>query len=181
MKILFVVDMQKDFIDGSLGTNEAVAIVPAVKAKIEEYRKNGDLVIFTADTHNETYLDTPEGQKLPIKHCIKGTDGWRIHPTLVKDNDFVLCKSNFGMSDVGEMLTDILRDSGNIDAELDCIEMVGLCTDICVISNALILKSTFSYPPIKVDAKCCAGTTPDKHRYALEVMKSCQIDVVNDD
>lgn len=181
MKILFVIDMQKDFIDGSLGTDEAVAIIPAVESKIEEYRKNGDLIIFTADTHGEDYLNTAEGHKLPIKHCIKGTDGWKIHPTLICDDDYVLCKNNFGVSDVGDMLMNIMQECNSVNNELDYIEVVGLCTDICVISNALILKSTFNYPPIRVDAKCCAGTTPDKHRYALEIMKSCQIDVVNDD
>ncbi len=165
MKTLIVIDMQNDFIDGSLGTKEAVAIVKNVKNKILKYRENGDEIIFTRDTHDEKYLDTPEGKKLPVKHCIKGTDGWQIKDGLMVDGAKIIDKPSFGYTGWGEM-------------SFSQIELVGLCTDICVVSNALILKALFPEIEISVDSSCCAGVTPETHTSALETMKMCQIDIL---
>ena len=168
MKTLIVVDMQKDFIDGALGTKEAVAIVSNVAKKIQEYRESGAQIIFTRDTHQENYLETQEGKKLPVRHCIEGTEGWEISKELeVKPEDVVINKITFGH----------VWDKNIIKGEE--IELVGLCTDICVISNALRLKAILPETPIKVDAKCCAGVTPQSHRNALEAMNMCQIEVIN--
>ena len=164
-KTLIVIDMQNDFIDMALGTPEAVAIVPFVKAKIEEYVKNGDEVIFTRDTHNEDYLSTPEGKKLPVPHCIKGTKGWEIYDGLYVDGCKIIDKPNFGWPHW-------------CNEKLETVEIVGLCTDICVVSNALIIKATFPDIDIKVDKKCCAGVTVDSHNAALTTMQMCQIDVI---
>ncbi|MBE7013498.1 MAG: cysteine hydrolase [Ruminococcaceae bacterium] len=163
-KTLIVVDMQNDFIDGALGTGEAVAIVDNVKAKIENYRKSGDEIIFTRDTHGENYLETSEGKKLPVEHCIKGAYGWEIAEGLCEEGDTIIDKPSFGWTGWG-------------DYNFDEIEIVGLCTDICVVSNALILKATFPDVPITVDARCCAGVNPATHKAALETMKMCQINV----
>lgn len=168
--VLVVIDMQNDFIDGVLGTEEAVKIVPNVKKKIEEYEKNGDSIIFTQDTHFDFYLVTQEGRKLPIPHCIQGTDGWQIADDLNKNNHIAVKKHSFGYKYWLDFNLDIASE----------IEIIGVCTDICVISNALILKASFHQIPIKVDASCCAGTTPELHKAALEVMKSCQIDIIGD-
>ena len=170
MKLLIVVDMQKDFIDGSLGTQEAVGIVENVKDKIAEYKKNGDRVIYTRDTHQENYLETSEGKKLPVVHCIEGTDGWQI-PDEIDDKECMhIDKPNFGWT-----------GWNNIDMkDIDEIELVGLCTDICVVSNALILKATYPELKFTVDAGCCAGVTPESHKAALMTMKMCQIDVIGE-
>ena len=164
-KTLIVVDMQNDFIDMALGTNEAVSIVPGVKAKIQEYANRGDEIIFTRDTHFENYLDTPEGKKLPVPHCIKGTKGWEIADGLYVDGCKIIDKPNFGWPNWK-------------DETLDEVEMVGLCTDICVVSNAMIIKATFPDAKISVDSKCCAGVTPESHDAALITMKMCQIAVI---
>ena len=164
-KTLIVIDMQNDFIDMALGTPEAVAIVPFVKAKIEEYVKNGDEVIFTRDTHNEDYLSTPEGKKLPVPHCIKGTKGWEIYDGLYVDGCKIIDKPNFGWPHW-------------CNEKLETVEIVGLCTDICVVSNALIIKAAFPDIDIKVDKNCCAGVTVDSHNAALTTMQMCQIDVI---
>ncbi len=164
MKTLIVIDMQNDFIDGSLGTKEAQAIVKNVRKKIEQYRKNGDEVIFTRDTHGENYLDTPEGRKLPVKHCIEGTHGWQIADGLLFDGAVCIDKPSFGYTRWSER-------------SFESIELVGLCTDICVVSNALILKAQFPNADICVDSRCCAGVTPETHRAALDTMKMCQIDI----
>lgn len=168
-KILIVVDMQNDFIDGTLGTPEAQAIVPNVKKKIREYKSRGDRVIFTKDTHSENYLKTNEGKHLPVEHCIKGTAGWDIADGLGNPGDECIEKTTFGYRDW------IYRISG--DAEL---EIVGLCTDICVVSNALILKAIYPEINITVDANCCAGVTPESHQAALTTMKMCQINVIGE-
>ena len=165
MKTLIVVDMQNDFIDGSLGTKEAVSIVSDVKAKIQEYRKNGDEVIFTRDTHHENYLDTNEGKYLPVVHCIENTKGWEIKDGLFFEGAEVIDKPSFGYM-------------GWMDHKFEEIEIIGLCTDICVVSNALILKAMFPEIKISVDPKCCAGVTPESHSAALETMKMCQIEIV---
>lgn len=171
MRTLIVVDMQNDFITGRLGTPEAVAIVPKVKAKIEEYRALDWPVVFTQDTHFENYLDTTEGKKLPVKHCVMGTRGWQIvHGLSIDENDRFIEKYTFGFSDWDKL--PIWKGD---------FEIVGVCTDICVISNALILKALAKeMAEITVDASCCAGTTPENHKAALQVMKACQIDVVNE-
>lgn len=171
MKTLIVVDMQNDFIDGALGTPEAQAIVPKVKKKIEECRKRGDRIIYTADTHTNNYLDTLEGKYLPVKHCIINTRGWEIHRDVTPtSDDFMTHKFTFGKMELGKI----------IDDYSESIELIGLCTDICVISNAMILKATFPEIPIIVDASCCAGVTPESHKNALEAMKMCQIEIVGE-
>jgi nicotinamidase-related amidase len=161
--------MQKDFIDGSLGTKEAQEIVPAVAKKIEEYQAAGDEVVFTFDTHQENYLNTQEGQKLPVVHCIKGTPGWELDQALQGYEGRHFEKPTFGSKELGEWAAE-----GGFDA----IELVGLCTDICVISNALLLKAYLTETPVKVDSACCAGVTPASHENALAAMKMCQIEVL---
>ena len=195
MKFLIVVDMQKDFIDGSLGTPEAQAIVENVKRKIQQYKDNGDGIIYTMDTHDTDYLTTMEGKALPVEHCIKGTDGWKIDESLGVNyqEDYIVEKPTFGLITMGDLfgqaysdyvvnhLPDDYKDGDEVDyPNIDYFEFIGLCTDICVISNAIIAKNTFNVP-IVVDASCCAGVTPEKHKAALEVMKSCQIEVINED
>lgn len=166
---LIVVDMQNDFIDGTLGTKEAQMIVPNVAKKIKEYKKAGKQVIFTRDTHPENYLETYEGKHLPVIHCVKNTPGWQISDTLDFDieNDILIDKPTFGWLNWNHF-------------ELGSVEICGLCTDICVVSNALIIRATYPKIDITVDASCCAGVTPDKHKAAIEVMKSCQIEVIGE-
>ncbi len=169
MKALIVVDMQNDFIDGALGTKEAVAIVGKVKEKIAEYRKNGDTVIFTRDTHSENYMNTQEGKNLPVPHCIKGTKGWEISSELEVGDSLIIDKPTFGSKELAEHL------AGTDD--LDEVELIGLCTDICVISNAMLIKAFMTETKVSVDSLCCAGVTPESHSNALESMKMCQIEV----
>lgn len=172
MKILIVVDMQNDFVTGVLGTKEAQSIVPNVVNKVEQYRKD-QMIIYTRDSHFDKYYEnSQEGKYLPIKHCIYGTNGHELIPELLKKeprHGFVIDKDKFGYINWAEDL---------VQYNITQIELCGVCTDICVVSNALILKATFPEVPIIVDAKCCAGATPEKHKAALEVMKSCQIDVI---
>lgn len=171
--ILIVVDMQNDFIDGALGTDEAVAIVPKVADKIRNFSGR---IIFTRDTHGEDYMDTQEGKNLPVPHCIKGTEGWQISPMLQE-----LCKEDpidkvtFG----SESLASILKKA-NEENSIGSITLIGLCTDICVISNALLIKAFLPEVPMVVDASCCAGVTPESHRNALAAMKTCQIKIENE-
>ena len=171
-KVLVVVDMQKDFVDGALGTSEAVAIVDNVVEKIVNF--DGD-VIATYDTHYDNYMDTQEGKKLPVPHCIKGTEGWeldkKVQAALDKKGYRAVCKPTFGSVDLVEII-------GNYNINDIEVELIGLCTDICVVSNALLLKANYPEMTIKVDAKCCAGVTPDKHNAALETMASCQIEII---
>lgn len=167
MKVLCVIDMQNDFIDGALGTKEAEAIVENVKSKIELYRQNGDTVIFTRDTHTEEYMNTQEGKKLPVPHCIKGSKGWEITEKLDTASDKIIDKPTFGSFE----LTDYVASFSDIEE----IELIGLCTDICVISNAMLLKAKLTETQISVDSSCCAGVTPESHLNALESMKMCQI------
>ncbi|MDD7403972.1 MAG: isochorismatase family cysteine hydrolase [Butyribacter sp.] len=167
-KILLVIDMQNDFVDGALGTKEAQAMVPALLHKIEEEVAKGTELIFTQDTHGENYMDTQEGRKLPVSHCIRGTSGWKIIPALQPYAKTVIEKPTFG----SVQLPSYVKDA-------DVIEIVGLCTDICVISNALLLKAHYPEKTIMVDAACCAGVTPESHQNALEAMKMCQIDIEN--
>jgi len=164
-RTLIVVDMQNDFISMALGTAEAVAILPRVREKIRQYAERGDEIIFTRDTHGEDYLDTPEGKKLPVKHCIRGSAGWQIADGLYIDGCRVIDKPNFGWT-------------GWADLKIEQVELVGLCTDICVVSNALIIKATFPDARVSVDASCCAGVTPESHDAAITTMKMCQIEVL---
>lgn len=170
MKVLCVIDMQKDFIDGALGTPKAVAIVDKVADKIDSYIKSGGKVIFTRDTHCENYMETAEGKKLPVPHCIKGTPGWQISDRLTVGESTVIDKPTFGSVELSEYISSL----DNVQA----IEFVGLCTDICVISNVLLLKAKLPEVPISVDSQCCAGVTPESHRNALEAMKMCQIEIL---
>ena len=168
-KILIVVDVQKDFVDGALGTKEAVDIIPRVKAKIAEYKHNGDQIIFTRDTHTPDYLDTSEGKHLPVVHCVKDTEGWEIYSGLDTENAKIIDKPSFGYLDWAKHIENCE------DLEL---ELIGLCTDICVISNALILKALFPEAEINVDSSACAGVTPETHNAALKSMQMCQINIL---
>lgn len=173
-KILVVVDMQNDFVDGSLGTKEAVAIVPKVAKKIREF--DGDEIFVTYDTHHENYLSTLEGEKLPLVHCIEGSHGHELNPEVKSAlagrhyNDIL--KAGFGSFSITRGLKD--RYPGE---EME-FELVGLCTDVCVVSNALIIRAGYPNARIAVDASCCAGITPETHQAALTTMKCCQIDII---
>ena len=166
-RVLIVVDMQNDFVSGALGTIEAQNIVQAVKEKICEYKSRGDRVIFTRDTHHADYLMTSEGKHLPVEHCVEGTSGWNIVDGLDVSDSEVINKGTFGY----------LGWEDEIDNGAE-IEIVGLCTDICVVSNAIILKAMFPEATIKVDSAACAGVNPETHEAALTTMKMCQIEVV---
>lgn len=180
-KILVVVDMQNDFIDGPLGTPEARAIVDNVCAKIREGEWDG--IFHTKDTHHDyNYLDTQEGKNLPIPHCIYRKNGWYYTEKVMEallSKSFMVEKSTFGATLLVDKLHELIYD-GKLTADIE-LTLVGVCTDICVISNALLLKAHFPEMKIVVDASCCAGSTPEKHYMALEVMKSCQVDVVNNE
>ena len=169
MKYLIVVDMQNDFIDGALGTKEAIAIVPDVKKFIESFKGE---IIFTRDTHTEDYLNTQEGKKLPVTHCVKNTCGWEICPEL---KEFAQGKKIFDKPTFGSVaLADYIISKN--DAEE--ITLLGLCTDICVISNAILLKAKMPEISIKVAKNCCAGVSVDSHNRALEAMKMCHIEII---
>lgn len=168
--VLIVIDMQNDFIDGAIGSCEAQAIVDNVAKKINEYKVRGDEIIFTKDTHFEDYLSTNEGKNLPIEHCIKGTKGWEISNKLDTANCKIIEKPTFGYTEWQKHLSK--------EDDL-AIEFVGLCTDVCVVSNAIIIKAQFPNAHLKVDASCCAGITPQTHASALATMQSCQIEIIN--
>ena len=174
-KVLVVVDMQKDFVDGALGSKEAVAIVDNVAAKIETFE--GDIIV-TYDTHAENYMDTQEGKRLPVPHCIKGSDGWKLDKkvqiALDKKTYAVIEKPTFGSTDLPEYI------KANYNPDEIEIELCGLCTDICVVSNAILMKANFLETRVSVDATCCAGVTPDSHNAALTTMKMCQVDVIGE-
>lgn len=172
-KYLIVVDMQKDFIDGSLGTAEACGIVDDAAAYIREFDGR---IFATLDTHYPDYLNTAEGSKLPVEHCIKGTDGWtlneKIREALEAKGYTPVIKNTFGSVDLPKLIRD------DAQGEKFSIELIGLCTDICVVSNALLLKANFPEVPISVKESCCAGVTPQAHQSAINTMKSCQIDII---
>ncbi len=172
--LLIVVDMQKDFVDGALGSAEAVAIVDDSVKKIRDF--GGDIIV-TYDTHFENYMQTQEGMHLPVPHCIKGTDGWELDANIqaaLNGRDYLAIeKPTFGSTALAEYI------SANYDPQTLRIQLIGLCTDICVVSNALLLKASFPETEISVDASCCAGVTVDSHNAALLTMKMCQINVVN--
>lgn len=170
MKVLVVIDMQNDFIDGALGTPEACAIVPAVVDKIRNF---DGLVLATRDTHGADYLSTQEGRNLPVEHCIKGTKGWELNPeisALIKEAP--IDKPTFGSCELGMRIKE-LAEHENIEN----ITLIGVCTDICVISNAMIIKAFLPEVPVTVVKECCAGVTPESHLRALEAMRSCQIEI----
>ena len=172
MKILVVVDMQNDFIDGALGTKEAKAIVPNVIEKIKGF---DGIVLATRDTHKKNYLETQEGRLLPVEHCIEGTFGHEIRDEIdALLTDEPIDKPTFGSVALGEKLAAMNREN-----KIESVTFVGLCTDICVISNALLAKAFLPEAPIFVDAKCCAGVTPESHERALSAMKACQIGILN--
>ena len=173
-KLLVVVDMQKDFIDGALGSAEAVKIVENCARKIEEAKSAGDIVIFTRDTHGDDYMQTEEGANLPVPHCIKDSAGWMICSELesLAEGCKVFDKVTFGSTSLGEEAKKLLEEG-----KLTTIELIGLCTDICVISNAFLLKAFCPNVPIHVDATCCAGVSPESHDISLKAMETCQIHV----
>lgn len=184
MKVLIVVDVQNDFIDGALGSEAAQAIIPNVREKIQKYRESGNYVIFTKDTHDTNYMRSAKGKYLPIPHCIFNTEGWEIEKTLRATDisskyEIVIDKNTFGETELPSIITQLIPE----EEELEEVEFIGLDTDICVISNALICQAYFRkyYPnkfiKITADAACCAGSSPAAHEAALTVMKSCQIEV----
>ncbi len=186
MKVIVIVDMQNDFIDGVLGSPEAKAVVPTMIERLKEYENELPLVIFTKDTHETNYLETQEGKNLPYEHCIRGTDGWCINKeiaSVVDHGNFMkltehngrIEKPTFGSTWLAYKIQDILNTNA-----LEEVVLMGVCTDICVISNALLIKAINPEVKITVDASCCAGVSPTKHAAALEVMKSCQINVINE-
>lgn len=171
-KILLVIDMQTDFVDGVLGTKEACAIVPAVRDKILGHDGKR---YFTRDTHEPDYMNTREGKRLPVPHCIRGTDGWQIIPALRElPCNGVIDKPAFGSVELMEVL--LAEDAKDPIGE---VTLIGVCTDICVISNAMLVKAALPEADVVVDAACCAGVTPESHMTALTAMKACQMDVVN--
>lgn len=170
MNFLIVVDMQNDFITGSLGSEAACAIVPAVKEKIKAFDGK---IIFTRDTHGDDYLSTQEGKRLPVPHCVKDTHGWQLCEELTLFADNTLDKPSFGSLELPKLIEKLAAGSS-----IEKIELCGLCTDICVISNAMILKAAFPEVVIAVDGKCCAGTSAEGHINALNAMKSVQIEIL---
>ena len=170
MKALIVVDMQNDFIDGALGTAEAVAIVDAVANRICRARADGESVWFTRDTHRTDYMTTQEGRKLPVPHCIRGTTGWEISPKLEVADSPIIDKPTFGSFELAEAMAKL--------EGLESVELLGLCTDICVISNAMLIKARLPELTVRVNAACCAGVTPASHENALNAMKMCQIEII---
>ena len=171
MKLLVVVDMQNDFVSGALGTKEAVDIVPYVVGRVVQAVNEGWDIIFTQDTHEEDYMDTQEGKNLPVPHCIRGSEGWQIIPQLQEylEGRMRVEKPTFGSVQLANLLC--------FSESYEEIELIGLCTDICVISNALMIKAHLPEVPVSVNAACCAGVTPASHNNALEAMKMCQIAV----
>lgn len=168
--VLAVIDMQNDFIDGALGTKEAEAIVEKVATQIRDFEGE---VVYTRDTHFEDYLNTQEGKKLPVKHCIEETDGWQIREELRKlqgDDTRIFDKPTFGSVELAQYLKKM--------EDLQSVMLIGLCTDICVISNAIVIKAFLPEVTVQVNADCCAGVTPQSHRNALEAMKMCQVEIV---
>ena len=171
MKLLAVIDMQNDFVTGALGTPQAQAILPAVKKRVEQALAEGAALVFTQDTHGPQYPETQEGRRLPVPHCIQGTPGWEIVPALrpYLPRGRIFEKPSFGSWE----LAAYAREKG-----FDQIEVIGLCTDICVLSNVLLLKAALPEAEILVDSACCAGVTPQSHENALSAMKICQVTVV---
>ena len=170
MKVLAIIDMQKDFIDGALGTKEAVSIVPKVAARLKKAREDGETVVFTRDTHHADYLSTQEGRKLPVPHCMEGTADWQLDAALPVLDAPVFDKPGFGSPALIEYLRSL--------PALEGVEFIGLCTDICVITNAMMTKGALPEVPLSVCADCCAGVTAQSHETALQAMRMCQISIV---
>lgn len=186
LKVLVLIDCQNDFITGSLANLEAQKAIPNIINKIKN--NTWDYIFLTRDTHDSNYLSSKEGKELPVEHCIENSKGWQIEKTIltallenkINYNINYINKFTFGTTKIGELLTNILKASEDTNNEVD-IEICGFCTDICVISNTLMLKAQlYNVANITVDAECCAGITPEKHKAALEVMKSCQIKIINE-
>lgn len=175
MDVLIVVDLQNDFVTGSLGTEEARTIVPAAAARVAAAAERGETILFTRDTHEADYLSTQEGRKLPVPHCVRGTEGWNIIPELAEyaAGRTVLDKPTFGSPELGTLLRELHQRE-----PIGRITLIGLCTDICVISNALLAKAFLPEVPVAVESACCAGVTPESHANALAAMGMCQIEVV---
>lgn len=171
--ILIVVDMQNDFISGSLGTREALAIVPHAENRLKEAKRAGETVIFTRDTHDENYMNTQEGKKLPVSHCMRGTEGHDICSELkpYTNDALILDKPTFGSLELIDKLRPIIKKD-------TVIELLGLCTDICVVSNAILVKNAFPENTVRVNSACSAGVTPETHNAALKTMASCQIEII---
>lgn len=176
MEVLIVVDMQNDFVSGALGTKEAVEAVPHVVGRVVDGVNRGETILFTRDTHEAHYMQTQEGRNLPVPHCIRDTEGWEIIGQLQEYTvgARVIDKPTFGSAELGALLADMDRET-----PIEKITLIGLCTDICVISNALLAKAYLPEAEIAVDASCCAGVTPESHQNALAAMKMCQIVVEN--
>lgn len=174
-RFLIVVDMQNDFVDGALGTNEAERIVPAVAEHIRRRREEGYTVLATLDTHGENYLSTSEGKHLPVPHCIRGTEGWALNPKVEEALEGCerIEKPGFGSPRLPERVAQLSGDGENLT-----IEVIGLCTDICVVCNAMLLKARFPEATMRLLRSCCAGVTPELHEAALKTMASCQIEIV---
>ena len=178
MKVLVVIDMQHDFVDGILGTAEARAIVPAVARKVAKYTTMEEgVILYTRDTHFDNYMETMEGKFLPVPHCIVNTEGWQIVPEVRAADSEVIDKYTFGCYNLGERVWEACGRKYN-KFDIESIELCGVCTSICVISNALILKSVFTDIPLIVDSKCCACVSKESHEAALTAMKMCQIEVM---
>ncbi len=181
MDVLVVVDMQNDFVSGALGTQEAFDIVPCVVGRVVDGLNRGETILFTRDTHEEDYLGTQEGRKLPVPHCIRGTEGWEIIPQLQEYAPHPIDKPTFGSRELGALLRardeDLRRQR---QPGVGKVTLIGVCTDICVLSNALLVKAFLPEAEIVVEAGCCAGVTPQAHRTALEAMRACQITVVGE-
>lgn len=196
MKIVVVVDMQNDFIDGALGSPEAQAIVPVMVDRLHELDDGNTLLFFTKDTHFANYLETQEGKNLPVAHCIEGTPGWSINKQISSYTDYGsnfltystrdirksrVLKHTFGSTELADIIRELVYEKHkHPDIEIDEVILMGVCTDICVISNAMLLKAYCPELPITVDASCCAGVTPESHKNALAAMKMCQINIINE-
>lgn len=172
MKYLVIIDMQYDFVYGCLGTPEARKIIPVIRKRIDEFRKSQECgrILFTQDTHGDNYLNTQEGKQLPVVHCIKNTEGWKILEELYMPGAQIIEKETFGSLQLANLIAR--------DPQVDSIELMGVCTDICVVSNALLLKAHFPEVPIRVYAEGCAGVTPSSHEMALNTMRMCQIEII---
>ncbi len=172
MKALVIVDMQNDFVTGALGSEDAKAIVGNVREEILKAKENGDMLIFTKDTHGENYMNTQEGSNLPVVHCVKGTDGHKIIPELadLTDDAIIIEKPTFGSKELGEFI-----EAHN---EIESVELIGVCTDICVVSNALLIKAFRTELPVSVKENCCAGTSKDNHNAAIATMRCCQVKTI---
>ena len=179
--MLIVVDMQRDFISGSLGSAEARAIVPAVAARIRRAAEEGTQVVFTLDTHDTDYMETREGRFLPVPHCIQGSEGWALEPEIAAEcrrGMISFEKPTFGSTQLAHYIARLAGEQGASDGRGITVELCGVCTDICVVSNALLIKAALPEADLRVQGSLCAGVTPGKHEAALETLRSCQVEVL---